>query len=52
MGLQRKEGSYPAGVLTGDFMELVAELGLEGWTKCEQWRLEEGIPNEGTSEGS
>ena len=31
-GVQRKEGSHLAGALRGDFMELVAELGLEGWT--------------------
>lgn len=44
VGAQRKEGSHPAGVIRGGFVELVAELGLEGWTRYEQWRWEEGHP--------
>lgn len=42
----RKDHSLQGGVFKGSFLELVAELGLEGWTKCERWRLDEGIPAE------
>lgn len=37
----QKKGSHPAGVLRGDFIELVAELHLERWTRYEQWRLKD-----------
>lgn len=37
----QKKGSHPAGVLRGDFIELVSELHLERWTRYEQWRLKD-----------